>query len=151
VVMAATALGPIGLGSLIGKFIFGWLCDQIPPKYACAIGCGFMLAGAFIIKNIGPTSPPTIIWIYAVIMGLGIGSWLPTSSLLTSTNFGLGSYGAIWGLINGFHGIVAALGPMVMGYIYDTTGTYNLAFNIALVLLATSVVTILLVRRPKSL
>ncbi|MFC1983685.1 MFS transporter [Chloroflexota bacterium] len=151
VVMAATALGTIGLGSLIGKFIFGWLCDHIPPKYACAMGCGLMLVGASIIMNVGPSSSHATIWIYAIVMGLGIGSWLPTSSLLTSTNFGLGSYGAIWGLINGFHGIIAAMGPMTMGYIYDTTGSYDQAFIIALVLLAISIVTILLVRRPKSL
>jgi len=150
VVTAAAALGTIGLGSLIGKFGFGWLCDQIPPKYAYSIGLGLMLVGTFMLMDVGPSSPPATIWLYAIIMGLGVGSWLPTSSLLTSTNFGLVSYGAIWGLINGFHGIGAAMGPMVVGYIYDITGTYDRAFIIALALLAVSIATILAVRHPKS-
>ena len=41
VVTMASALGVVGLMSAAGKFGFGWLCDRIPPKYACAIGLFF--------------------------------------------------------------------------------------------------------------
>ena len=97
-----------------------------------------------------PTSPPATVWLYAMIMGLGIGSWLPTLSLLTSTTFGLASYGAIWGMITSIHSIGNAAGPMAMGYIYDTQGSYRWAFIIALVTLAISIASILLIRRLKT-
>jgi MFS family permease len=48
---AASALSGIGVGSAIGKFGFGWLCDRIPPKYACAIGLGLQLAGIININE----------------------------------------------------------------------------------------------------
>jgi len=37
VVTAAAALGTTGLGSIVGKLLFGWLCDRILAKYAWSI------------------------------------------------------------------------------------------------------------------
>ncbi len=148
---AAAVFGAVGFGSAVGKFGFGWLCDRIPPKYACSIGLGLGLTAIIIFMNVSPASPLAMIWLYAILMGLGVGSWLPTMSMLTSTAFGLASYGATWGLITCIHSAGSTVGPMVAGYIYDTTGTYYLAFIIALALLAVAIATILVIRRPKSL
>ena len=41
---AAVALLGLGIGSAVGKFIFGWLCDRISPRYAWAISL-LLLAG----------------------------------------------------------------------------------------------------------
>lgn len=151
VAMAAAALGAVGLGSSFGKFGFGWLCDRIAPKYACAIGLGCILVAIILLMSVQATSPPALIWLYAIIMGLGLGSWLPTMSTLTSTTFGLTSYGAIWGMITGIHGIGTAVGPLIVGYIYDTMGSYDWAFIVALVLLIVAIVAVVAVRRPKPL
>ncbi len=53
--MASGALGTVGLGSLIGKFSFGWVCDRIKPKYAFSIGISLQLEGIIILMNIKPT------------------------------------------------------------------------------------------------
>jgi len=150
VAAAATALGVVGLGSLIGKLGFGWLCDRIPAKYACAIGIGLQLLSIIILMNIGPASPLAIIWLYAILFGLGLGSWLPTMSMLVSTNFGLASYGAIFGIITLAQNIGAAAGPLMAGYMYDAMNTYHWAFIIFLALYAIAIPTILAVRHPKS-
>ena len=151
VALAATALGVLGLASAIGKFGFGWLCDRIPAKYACAIGLGFQAVGIIVFMNIGPASPSAIIWLYAIMIGLGAGSWLPTLSMLTSSNFGLATYGAIFGVLCFFMGIGDIAGPAVAGYMYDIMDTYHWAFIIFLALYAVAIPTILVVRRPKSL
>jgi len=149
--MAATALTCIGLGSAIGKFIFGWLCDQIPAKYAYAIGFVLLAVGTIIFMSVKPGSPLAIIWLYAIILGLGAGAWLPTMSMLVNVNFGLTSYGAIFGMISLVQGIGGALGPLFGGYMYDTMNTYQWAFIIFLALYAVAIPAVLLVRRPKSL
>ncbi len=151
VVTAATALGFVGLASAIGKFGFGWLCDRIPAKYACSIGLGFMLIGIIIFMNIGPTSPVAIVWLYALTTGLGSGSWLPTMSMLISTNFGLVAYGTIFGAVSFFQNLGMATGPLMAGYIYDTMNTYRTAFIIFLALFGIAIPAMLAVRRPKSL
>lgn len=151
VVTAAAALGFVGLASAVGKFSFGWLCDRIPAKYACSIGLGFMLTGLIIFMNIKPTSPVTMVWLSALATGLGAGSWLPTMSMLISTNFGLVAYGTIFGVVSLFQNLGMAVGPLMAGYIYDTMNSYQLAFVIFLVLFGVAILAMLAVRRPKAL
>ena len=148
---AAGALGIIGLGSLIGKFGFGWLCDRIPAKYAWSMGLFLLLASIAILMNVKPTSPLATIWLYAAIMGLSCGSWLPTMSMLISTNFGLAAYGTIFGVVSFAFYVGGATGPLMAGYMYDVTGTYRWAFIIFLALCAVAIPLILAVRRPKQL
>ncbi|MBI2829586.1 MAG: MFS transporter [Chloroflexi bacterium] len=149
-VVASTAFGIVGAGSAIGKFGFGWLSDLITPKYAYCIGIIFMAAGIFLLKSVSLTSPMLIVWLYAGLFGLGIGCFLACISMLVSQNFGMASYGLIYGVITSFQNIGTATGPLMAGYVYDSTGSYDLAFTILLVLLLVSLLTILPVRKPKS-
>jgi len=151
VAMAAGVLGVVGLGSLIGKFGFGWLCDRIAPKYAWSISLGFQLTGTVILMRIGSASPLAMVWLYAIIMGLGVGGWLPTMSMLVSTNFGLASYGIIFGMLTLAQCVGTATGPLLAGYMYDTMSTYHWAFIIFLALYTVAMPTILAVRHPRSL
>ena len=91
---AVTALGMIGVGSTIGKVLFGRLCDKIQANYAFAIGVGLWLAGVLVLLTVRADSPQMVIWAYASLVGLGSGAWLPTLSMLASSRFGLLHYGA---------------------------------------------------------
>ncbi len=150
VALAASALTILGLGSAIGKFFFGWLCDRIKAKQACALSIVLLSAAAIILMFIRSTSPLAIIWLDAFIFGLGAGGWLPTMSMLVSRNFGLSSYGAIIGMVSLLQAIGGAAGPLFSGYMFDTTNTYYWTFIVFLCLYAVAIPTILVVRRPKS-
>ncbi len=147
---AATALGAVGIGSLVGKFLFGGLSDKIKPKYACALGCVFQLAAVLILSKMQATSPVALIWVYALIAGLGIGSWLPTMSILVANNFGLASYGAIFGITNMALSIGSAIGPLVAGNMYDAMHTYQQAFILLAALYAIALPVILAVQPPQA-
>ncbi|MFC1580312.1 MFS transporter [Thermodesulfobacteriota bacterium] len=149
VTTAATALGGIGLVSAFSKLFFGWLCDLIKPKYACAIGVFFMAVGTCILMFIETSSPLLIIWMYSLAMGFGGGSWLPIYSMIVSTSFGLASYGAIFGVVTLIQNVGVSIGPLFAGYIYDTTDGYHWSFVIFMVLYAVAIPTVLAVRRPK--
>lgn len=147
---ASAALTALGLGSAIGKFAFGWLCDQIPPKYACAISIVFLVVATIIFINVKPASPVAIIWLYAIILGLGAGGWLPTMSMLITTNFGLTAYGAIFGMITLAQSVGGGFGPPFAGFMYDTMNSYRWAFLIFLLLYAIALPATLMIRQPKS-
>ncbi|MBW1803975.1 MAG: MFS transporter [Deltaproteobacteria bacterium] len=149
VVTAVGALGAVSLTSAVAKFCFGWLCDRMSPKYACTIGLVLQLTGIIIMMNVGPASHLTIIWLYAITIGLGMGSWLPTMSIITSIHFGLASYGAVFGTIQFFVYLAIASGPLFAGYVFDKMSSYQLAFTVFAVLYAISIPCILMVRRPK--
>jgi MFS family permease len=149
--IAAVALAVVGLGSAIGKFIFGKLCDLIQPKKACAISLVLLATGSIILISIKGTSPLPMVWLYAIVMGLGSGGWLPTMSMLASTTFGLTSYGAIFGMITLIHSTGGALGPLFAGYLYDTMNTYHQAFVTSFILFMVGIPAVLAIRRRKAL
>ncbi|MFC2045336.1 MFS transporter [Chloroflexota bacterium] len=149
VATAATALGTVSLGSLIGKFGFGWLCDRMPAKYAWAIALGLQAAGVAIFLNIGSASHINTLYLYAIIIGLGIGGWLPTMSMLVKTYFGMASYAVIYGVLTLVGNTGTAMGPIFAGFMYDAMGTYQQAFTILLILYAFSIPTALFIRRSK--
>jgi len=100
-----------------------------------------------ILMSINSASPLAMIWLYAIVMGLGIGSWLPTLSMLTSTSFGLAHYGAIFGMITFDQLVGTATGPLMAGFMYDAMNTYRLAFTILAALYVVAIPAILLVHR----
>ncbi len=147
--VAASAVSIVGAFSGIGKFIFGFLCDLMNPKYARAIGLSLQLTAVIIIINLSSVSPVVLVWLYAVLIGLSFGSWVPSLSMLTSTNFGLVAYGSILGMMAFFDMGGGAIGPLFAGYIYDIRQSYLLAFNTFLILIVIAIMATLLIRRPK--
>jgi len=150
-VLASSAVTGLGLGSAIGKFFFGWLCDIIKAKQACAISLVLLVIATVALILIKPGAPMVIIWLYAIVLGLGSGGWLPTLAMMVNRNFGQASYGAILGMISLAQAIGVAAGPLFAGYMYDTMATYHWAFIIMLSLYAIAIPAVLAVRRPKSL
>ncbi len=148
--MAAAALGVMGVGSALGKVVFGWMCDKMQPKYAWAIGQAMQVGAALILINISADSSVLLVWGFAILLGLGVGAWLPTLSMLTSTNFGLLFYGAVFGAVNMAQSAGTAIGPFFAGLMYDATGTYYWVFVTFSLMYAVGIPAILFVKRPKS-
>jgi MFS family permease len=147
---ASTVLTGLGFGSAIGKFVFGWLCDRIQAKYACVISFVLLMAATMMLMSLRLTSSLAMLWLYAIVLGLGNGGWLPTMSMLVNNNFGLTSYGTILGMIILVQSTGGALGPFFAGYIYATMKIYYWAFVVFLALNAAAIPLLLAVHRPES-
>ncbi|MFC2009247.1 MFS transporter [Chloroflexota bacterium] len=145
---AAGALGAIGLGSAVGKILFGRLCDKMQAHHAFAIGAALLLAGVLVLLTVRAHSPLVLVWTYALLLGIGAGAWLPTLSMLSSTRFGLLHYGAVFGALNLWLSLGTATGPLFSGLMHDATGSYFTAFAIFAGLLALALPTILLIGKP---
>jgi sugar phosphate permease len=149
VALAAGAVSIVGAFSGIGKFFFGFICDFINPKYARVIGLVLQLGSIIILVNISSTSPVALVWLYAVLLGLSFGSWVPAMSMLTSTNFGMAAYGSILGMMTFFDMSGGATGPLFAGYIYDINQSYEIAFNTFIGLILVAIILTLFIRKPK--
>lgn len=148
--IVASAMSIVAVMSTVGTLVFGWLCDKIRVKFASVIGLTLIALSIILLINIKVSSPAWLVWMYATSLGLGIGGWMPTMSLLTSTNFGLVAYGTIFGALNFFQSIGAAMGPILAGYLYDRTDTYDWAFIIIVILVVLGIPLVLAIRRPSS-
>jgi sugar phosphate permease len=145
---AAAALGTLGMGSAFGKVFFGWLCDRVPAKRAAALGLTLQLCGVLVLLSIRSDSPVALVWVYALLLGFGIGSWLPTMSMLVSSTFGLAHYGAIFGAVSFLESAGTSLGPLYAGLMFDATATYYHAFVSFAMLYGVAIPAVLVVRRP---
>jgi MFS family permease len=148
--VVASTISIIAVVSILSMLIFGWLCDRIPAKIASVIGTAILAIGIAILITVDAESPSWMLWLFAAMLGLGIGSWLPSLSILTSSSFGLVAYGVIFGIISFFQSVGAAAGPLFAGYLYDSMGTYFWAFIIILGIVVLAIPLILAVRRPAS-
>lgn len=145
---AATSLGLVGFGSAAGKILFGWMCDKMPANRVCAIGIGLQLAGTIFLISVHDGSSTLLVWCYALLLGFGVGAWLPTLSMMSSVNFGLLFYGTVFGSLNLLNSTGTATGPLFSGLVYDVTGSYVSAFVACAVLMAIAIPAALMVRRP---
>ena len=80
-------------------------------------------------------------YLFAAVYGFGHGGFFALFSPIVAGLFGTRSHGAIFGIVV-FSGTVGgAVGPLLMGYIFDITYSYRIGF---LVLLALSIAGLLL-------
>ena len=146
-VAAASSLGIIGMASIFGRFLFGWLCDRIRnAKYAASLGFLLMAVGMFILLNI--TSVTTLLT-YALLFGLGYGSLSALIPFLLADRFGRHTLGTSYGMMVFFvMAIGGTSGPMITGYIYDLTGSYTNAWRLNLLVLVIVTFLILSLKKP---
>ena len=143
---AVAALGGIGLFSAVGKLLFGYLCDRIDPKYVVAIS--YALVATSLLAMIQATTL-THVWVYVVLMGLGLGGWAPNMAMLTSKYFGLKHFGSILGVFYLFFLGGEAFGPLIAGSVFDQTGSYRLILMVFMALCLVSIPVIISIRRPR--
>jgi len=71
-----------------------------------------------------------MLYLFAIIFGFTQGGMGVSESPLVAKLFGLSSHGLIFGVAALGFTLGAAIGPLLAGYIFDVTGSYQLAFII---------------------
>ncbi|MBV1688697.1 MFS transporter [Novosphingobium sp. G106] len=119
---AAWLAGLFGVAGIVGKLITGALLDHYRPNW---IG-GLTLAAnsiAFALLLYGVHSP-TLIVAAILINGYSAGTKLQICTYLTASYAGLRNLGAVFGAMYSLVSLGSGLGPMIAGFVYDTTGGY---------------------------
>jgi MFS family permease len=131
---AAAALGIIGITGSCGKLFFGWFSDRVrDAKYAASAGFCIMAIGMLILYN---AKTVWTLYGYALIYGFGYGSLAPVMPYMISDRFGRQTLGAAYGVLIFFAtGLGGSVGPLLGGYIYDRTKSYDLGWLICMIAL----------------
>jgi len=135
---AASTLGIIGISSIAGRFVFGWLSDRLAdPKYSAMAGFGIMAIGIVILTL---SHDMAVFYLFATVFGFGYGSLAPMMPLLVADRFGRSVLGTTYGLVTFIAvGIGGALGPVTSGVIVDISGSYRIAWYVDILLLIVAV------------
>ena len=126
----ATAFDAVCAGA--ATFAFGMLVGRVPVRFLGGLGFS-MLAAASVLTIYADNVP--IMALSMAIFGLGIGGMMFLNNFIWADYFGRENVGAIRGLVNPINLAVGGLGAPVAGYIYDFTGTYEVAWWVGVALM----------------
>jgi sugar phosphate permease len=126
--LAATAFAAGGALNTVGVMATGPLSDKIGRKVPLSFiylfrSLGFLLFIFF--KN------DVTMWATPMMIGFSWIATVPLTSALTGDFFGARNVGILFGLISLSHQLGSGLSAWLSGYIYDVTGSYDIAFALA--------------------
>jgi len=124
----AGIVGLIGLVSIPGKILWGYLADRWWGELVYLAGTSCLIAALAALLLIGPATAAWGLVVYAVFMALGYAVSPAMTPLLCGRFFSGPHFGIIFGALSILYNLGGAAGVWLAGYIHDMTGNYRLAF-----------------------
>src|SRR5664279_1108740 len=128
--VAVTALALIGLFNIFGTYFAGWLGSRVSKKYILSanyFGRAVLIA-LFVFLPISVYS----VYAFAVAFGLLWLSTVPTTNGIVAQIFGVRYLAMLSGFAFFSHQIGSFLGAWLGGKLYDTTGSYDIVWYLAI-------------------
>jgi MFS family permease len=116
-------LAVIGLFNIIGSITSGYLGNRMPKRYILSI-IYFARALSIALFVTLPANPATTL-VYGAVTGLLWLSTIPPTSALIAVMFGTRWLAMLYGFAFFSHQVGGFLGVLLGGYVFDTYGSYN--------------------------
>lgn len=140
-------LAVTAMTALIGNFLGGWLSSRIALGRLMA-AAQFILAGGVLSLPFVSTIAQVMAW--ATAMGLGGGLVMVLFFSVWGRVFGRMHLGRIQGVAQGLTVIASAVGPLLLAWCLEWTGSYAGMFQILSVVIAAVALSALLVSLPEA-
>jgi MFS family permease len=147
---AAEVLGLGALLSLPGVIVTGVLSDYVGRELSAVVTYGTSIFGVACALFITSPDQHLLLWLHSCFFGLTWGARGPAITAKTADLFPGPQLGTILGAITIGTGIGAAGGSWMAGWIFDQTGSYQVAFGLSIFFYACGSVAFWLLRRPPS-
>ena len=122
---AAIVLSVIGGCSILGRLILGAGFDYLGTKRSLLIAFALLFLSVVFLQLL---SDPRWLFAFAFVYGIGHGGFFAIASPSVAEYYGTRSHGVIFGIVMFTGSIGGTLGPWLSGWLYDSTGTYDIAF-----------------------
>jgi MFS family permease len=146
-VFAASIFGLMGVISIGGRVMFGYLADVMRRELVFTWVQLVSAVGTLALLAMRDDSTPWLLYIYAVCYGLGQGSRALVLSAISADIFHGKHFGAIFGFFTFSIGLGGAIGAWLGGFLFDLTGSYAVPFWGSLACLLGSMLIVLASRR----
>lgn len=122
---ASGVLAILALFGAVGKLLFGYLAERIPPRRVLILSYVLQTAGILLLLQIhwGWTLAP-----FVPLFGLGYGSVGVLFPLLVTESFGAVGFGKLFALLSLSGTAAGMIGAPLAGAIFDATSHYDPAF-----------------------
>ena len=128
-----------------GKVFFGSMSDRWDHRllYAIAVAVLVITLG---LMSLDPDYSQLLL--ISALLGFAAGGFLPLLGAIVASRFGPAAFGQVMGMVGPFT-TLAAFGPWVAGYLRDSSGSYDVAWQLfALLVIPVAFTMILLPPRP---
>jgi MFS family permease len=138
--VAVSALGVAGLALIAGRLAAGALLDRVFAPYVAAVFFVLPLIGLVLLyvapnRIVGPVA--------AVSIGMGLGAEVDLIAFLLTRYLGQKAFGEIYGYLFAIFLLGSGAGPLLMGFLFDKSGSYGIGLIAFMAILALSAALIL--------
>ncbi|MBH9300640.1 MFS transporter [Pseudomonas aeruginosa] len=130
--VGTTVLALVGLFNVFGTYIAGWLGGRwSKPRLLTAL---YLVRGVVIVLFLWLPLSVYSAYAFGVAMGLLWLSTVPLTNGTVATLFGVRNLSMLGGIVFLFHQLGAFLGGWLGGVVYDRTGSYDLVWQLSILL-----------------
>ncbi len=141
----ATGLSLMAAGNCLSRIVIGWLADRLPARDLFVATQALAGAGCLVLF----LHPGAFEAIAAMAMaGFGYGALSVVFPVLIAERYGVAAMPAVYGRINTGWLLTGVGGPYAAGFVFDLTGTYQLAVLAAAASAAGAAILALALARP---
>jgi MFS family permease len=146
---AALCASTLGGSSLLGRVGVGWLLDRFFGARVAFVVSLITAAGIFLLARANSFPAGCLA---AALIGVGAGGEAAITPYLLTRYFGLRAFSTLYGLTWTFYAAAGAVGPVILGRAFDSTGSYtSLLVVLAVALALAAAMNLLLPRYSKSI
>jgi len=128
-----------------GRITGGILSDKVGRTNAMYLAFGLQAVNMFLFAFY--TSIP-LLMVGTAVAGLSYGAIFSLFPAITADFFGIKNLGVNYGIIFTGWGVAGVIGPIIGGRVADLTGTYNVSYIVAGVMLVIGVLLVKLIKAP---
>lgn len=119
---AALIVSILGGSSLAGRLMLGWMLDYFEGARIATAALLFAGTGIFLLghaQSFRAAAPA------ALVAGLGMGCEFDLIPYMLKRYFGMQSFSTMYGLTYSVYAVAGATAPLLLGHVYDITGSYT--------------------------
>jgi MFS family permease len=145
----AGIFGLTGLLSIVGRIVFGFAADRIGRAMSATISYACTAVGTLCLLGLETWRDAAPLYAYALFFGLGFGARGPIITAIAAQLFQGRRFGVIYGILSIGNGVGGAVAPWFGGAVHDLTGSYRVAFLVAVGFCALGATCFWLARPPR--